>query len=59
MSFADFVARVAEREGTTPELARHHAAAVFATLRDALTAEEFHDLLSELPRAYAEELTHA
>ncbi|HEV7584280.1 MAG TPA: DUF2267 domain-containing protein [Solirubrobacteraceae bacterium] len=56
MSLDEFVARIAEREGVSYEQALEHARAVFATLRETLTDNEFSDLLSELPRGYQEAL---
>jgi uncharacterized protein (DUF2267 family) len=55
MSLEEFLRHVAEREGTPrQDEARDHARAVFTTLREALTREEFFDLSAELPREYAE-----
>ena len=53
MSLDEFVRRVAEREGVTPPLAREHARAVFATLREALPEKEFLDMTAQLPSDYA------
>jgi uncharacterized protein (DUF2267 family) len=53
MSLDEFVRRVAEREGVTPAEARDHARAVFATLREAVGEEEFHDIRAQLPLEYA------
>jgi uncharacterized protein (DUF2267 family) len=50
----DFYSRVADREGTDPQTARHHARAVLAVLRQAITAGEFDDVLSQLPKEYAD-----
>jgi uncharacterized protein (DUF2267 family) len=49
---AEFVRRVAEREGVPPETAKVHARAVFAALGMALTPEELHDLASQLPKDF-------
>jgi uncharacterized protein (DUF2267 family) len=57
MSFDEFVARVAEREGVATEQALEHARAVFTTLREVIPDKEWSDLLAELPRGYAEALT--
>jgi uncharacterized protein (DUF2267 family) len=54
MSLADFVRRVAEREGAAPEEAREYARAVLRTLREAISEKEFDDLFAELPDEYAE-----
>jgi uncharacterized protein (DUF2267 family) len=51
MSLEQFVNAVAEREGTPPEVARRHAHAVLATLREAV-GEEFYDVSVELPPEY-------
>jgi uncharacterized protein (DUF2267 family) len=47
------VDRVAEREGVTPDEAREHARAVFATLREALSDKEFSDTVVQLPDDYS------
>jgi len=52
MSLERFVGRVAGREGVSPEEARNHAWAVFATLREAV-GEEFYDVTVQLPPEYA------
>jgi uncharacterized protein (DUF2267 family) len=44
-----FVVRVAERAGTDPDQALAHAGAVFATLREAVTAGELDDIAAQLP----------
>ncbi|GAB2649543.1 hypothetical protein GCM10027271_04010 [Saccharopolyspora gloriosae] len=51
----DFLRRVADREGpgTTPERAREHARAVFATLAGFVSAGEIDDLRAQLPAGYA------
>lgn len=56
MSLDEFVERVSRREGVPVEDALDHARAVFATLREALSGDEFSDVLAELPRGYAEAL---
>jgi uncharacterized protein (DUF2267 family) len=55
MSLEEFLEHVADREGT-PHIdeVRQHARAVFETLREALSSDEFFDLSAELPREYAE-----
>jgi uncharacterized protein (DUF2267 family) len=59
MSFDEFIHLVGERAGVSEDQAHEYARAVIATLRDAVTQKEFHDLTSELPRVYVKELTHA
>jgi uncharacterized protein (DUF2267 family) len=51
MSLEEFLGRVAEREGVTPDQARAHARAVLTTLRDAVE-EEFFDVTVQLPPEY-------
>jgi uncharacterized protein (DUF2267 family) len=58
MSLDDFVRRVAEREGVTPDTAREHARAVFAALRAAISSDEFFDVSAQLPDDYAALLAH-
>jgi uncharacterized protein (DUF2267 family) len=53
MSEAEFLARVAELEGTGPEDAERHAHAVFQALREALSPKEFSDMASQLSEDYA------
>jgi hypothetical protein len=53
MSLEEFVRRVAEREGVTPDEAHAQARAVFAMLRETLPEREFDDVLAQLPRDYA------
>jgi uncharacterized protein (DUF2267 family) len=50
----EFVAKVAAREGCSPEQAREHVRAIFAALRDAVTPGEFDDITSQLDRSYRE-----
>jgi uncharacterized protein (DUF2267 family) len=58
MSLDEFVYRIADLEGeeVSYDEALEHAGAVFATLREALPAKEFSDMLAELPRGYLEAL---
>ncbi|MEV1147713.1 DUF2267 domain-containing protein [Micromonospora sp. NPDC049799] len=49
---ADFLRRVSERAGVDDETARVGAAAVFVTLREAVTVEEFRDMVAQLPRDF-------
>jgi uncharacterized protein (DUF2267 family) len=51
---AEFVHRVAEREGVPEETAKAHAKAVFAALGRALDEKELHDMISELPKEFRE-----
>ncbi|MDM4718758.1 DUF2267 domain-containing protein [Micromonospora sp. WMMA1363] len=46
----DFLRRVGERAGVDDETARAGAAAVFATLREAVTVDEFRAMVAQLPR---------
>ncbi|GAA3823915.1 hypothetical protein GCM10022226_50620 [Sphaerisporangium flaviroseum] len=48
----EFLRRVAEREGTDVQTAERHAVAVFAALSRAVTAKEFEDAVSELPKDF-------
>jgi uncharacterized protein (DUF2267 family) len=48
-----FLRHVAELEDVTPQMARHHASAVLATLREAVGDDEFFDVKSQLPGEYA------
>jgi uncharacterized protein (DUF2267 family) len=52
MSADEFVARVAEREGVSVQEAREHAQAVFAALREVITANEFSDMADQLSAGY-------
>ncbi|MEU7995915.1 DUF2267 domain-containing protein [Micromonospora sp. NPDC049060] len=49
---ADFVRRVGERAGTDEATARAGTGAVFATLREAVTVDEFRDMVARLPRDF-------
>jgi uncharacterized protein (DUF2267 family) len=53
MSEPEFLARVAELEGTGPEEAERHAHAVFQALREVLSPKEFSDMASQLSQDYA------
>jgi uncharacterized protein (DUF2267 family) len=53
LSVEEFENRVAEREQVEPPEAREHIAAVFATLREALSEKEFEDMVAELPQSYS------
>jgi uncharacterized protein (DUF2267 family) len=59
MSLDEFVTRVAEREGVTPDEARDHVRAVFLTLREAVSSKEIADLEAQLPKEYAAVLARA
>jgi putative intracellular protease/amidase/uncharacterized protein (DUF2267 family) len=52
----EFLRRVAEREGTDPESAERHAAAVVAALARREGHKELHDMLNQLPRELRERL---
>ncbi|WP_433393279.1 DUF2267 domain-containing protein [Micromonospora sp. KLBMP9576] len=49
---ADFVRRVGERAGLDEDTARAGIGAVFATLRGAVTVDEFRDMVARLPRDF-------
>jgi uncharacterized protein (DUF2267 family) len=49
MSQERFMRHIAEREGVTPDVARLHARAVFAALREAVGDDEFFDVTVQLP----------
>jgi uncharacterized protein (DUF2267 family) len=53
MTEQEFVSRVAELEGTPPEEAERHAHVVFQVLREALSDDEFSDMVAQLPTDYA------
>jgi uncharacterized protein (DUF2267 family) len=59
LTVRDFRQRVAEREGVDDKTAEAHARAVFTALSRALTADEFHDVVSELPKDYRPMYEHA
>jgi uncharacterized protein (DUF2267 family) len=50
----EFVRRVSERARIPPEDARAAVRAVFTTLRDAVTAGEFNDVMSQLPGEFSQ-----
>jgi uncharacterized protein (DUF2267 family) len=50
----EFVRRVAERSGATPEEAEAGVRAVFSVLRLAVTTGEFRDAMSQLPKEFSE-----
>jgi uncharacterized protein (DUF2267 family) len=50
----EFIRRVSERANVPPGEARQGARAVFLTLRDAVTGGEFTDMMSQLPKEFAE-----
>jgi uncharacterized protein (DUF2267 family) len=50
----EFVRRVAERGQVAPDEARTGATAVLTTVREAVSAGEFDDVLSQLPQEYRE-----
>ncbi|MEH0974398.1 DUF2267 domain-containing protein [Micromonospora sp. CPCC 205546] len=49
---ADFLRRVGERAGVDEVTARAGTGAVFATLREAVTVDEFRDMVARLPRDF-------
>jgi uncharacterized protein (DUF2267 family) len=53
MSLDEFLQRIADLEGTTPDQAEEHARAVFATLRQTVGEKEFRDVTAQLPKEYA------
>jgi hypothetical protein len=59
MSFDEFARRVAEFEGSSPLVAREHAVAVLATLREAIGDGEFFDVTVQLPDDYLRALPRA
>jgi uncharacterized protein (DUF2267 family) len=48
----EFVGRVADREGASPDEAREHVRAIFAALRDGIAPGELDDITSQLDRSY-------
>ena len=52
MPAAEFLRRVAEREAVAPDVALRHVRAVLATVREAVSPEEFADVQVELPGDY-------
>lgn len=52
MPATEFLRRVAEREAVAPDVAVRHVRAVLATVRDAVSPEEFADVQVELPADY-------
>ncbi|RKN51136.1 DUF2267 domain-containing protein [Micromonospora endolithica] len=48
----EFLRRVGERAGVDDETARVGAAAVLVTLREAVTVEEFREMVAQLPRDF-------
>jgi uncharacterized protein (DUF2267 family) len=53
MSLDEFLQRIADLQGTTPDQAKEHARAVFATLRQTVGEKEFRDVTAQLPKEYA------
>jgi uncharacterized protein (DUF2267 family) len=49
----EFLRRVARREDVDAAVARHHVRAVFDALARTVSADEWHDLVSELPGSFA------
>lgn len=52
MRLDDFVRRVAERDGTSPDRALEYVSAVLRTVREAVGEREFLDVTSQLPAEY-------
>ncbi|MCW3064035.1 MAG: hypothetical protein JWN32_1207 [Solirubrobacterales bacterium] len=52
MPLDEFIRAIAEREGVTPDEAREHARAVFATLREFVDDKEIGDIAAQLPDDY-------
>jgi uncharacterized protein (DUF2267 family) len=52
LGLADFLRLTAEIEGVTPDQAKEHARAVFATLREVVGEDEFADIEAQLPDEY-------
>jgi uncharacterized protein (DUF2267 family) len=52
LSADEFVEKVAQIEGVEPEVARDHAAAVLATLRETVSQKELSDVVSQLSHDY-------
>lgn len=52
LSLGEFLREIGELEGATPDDAREHARAVFATLRESISDKEFGDVVSQLPSDY-------
>lgn len=50
----DFIRQMSERTGLTSEDTRDGAGAVLATLRDALSGDDYRHLVGQLPDEYAE-----
>lgn len=48
----EFVRRVAERAGADPDRARAGIRAVFATIRETVTAGEVDDIMAQLPKGF-------
>jgi uncharacterized protein (DUF2267 family) len=52
LSVTEFERRVADHEGVSPEVAREHARAVLAVLRESVPEKEFSDTVAQLPADY-------
>jgi uncharacterized protein (DUF2267 family) len=57
LTLEEFLDRIGDLEGAHRNIAREHAHAVLATLREALPEAEVHDLLAQLPKEYRPLLT--
>jgi uncharacterized protein (DUF2267 family) len=51
-SVEEFLLRVCDREGVTPQVVPRHACAVLCVLQEALTQGEVQDIRSQLPKEY-------
>ncbi|MEA2289988.1 MAG: hypothetical protein QOD55_1985 [Solirubrobacteraceae bacterium] len=52
LSRVEFERRVSDHEGVSPEVAREHARAVLAVLRESVPEKEFSDTVAQLPADY-------
>lgn len=52
----EFYARIADRQGSVPEVARLHAQVVISVLRETMSVPEFADIADALPPEYADVL---
>jgi uncharacterized protein (DUF2267 family) len=55
----EFLRRIGERENVDPATAERHARAVLAALAQTITAEEFEDMVAELPKTFGQLLPRA
>jgi uncharacterized protein (DUF2267 family) len=57
-SLEEFLQRVGEREGTNTDVARAHASAVMAVLREAVTGGEWDNIRAQLPQEFGPLFKH-